>query len=385
MRLAIVTPRYGPEILGGAETLARNFAEQMAERNHEIHVWTSCAQDYYTWENIYPEGTTTNNNVIVYRFPITSYTPSKFNELSRLLINQWSLSYAQQQEWLMAGAHSQTFYEALSQKAGIYDALLILPYQTVLAQAAAWLAPERTILIPCLHNEPYAYLESARLLLEEVSGVLFLTPEEQTLAVNQLKVRLKQQDILGAAVSDLPNPPLKKHPSASPYLLAMGRLEAGKNLALLYDYMQRLADDGSNLRLMMVGDGPYRPPAQPPFELRGFVSEDEKLNLLAGAEALIHPSLNESFSLVLLEAWLAKCPVLVHRECPVTFGHVQRSQGGLAFTTYGEFSSAVHQLTSQAKWAEQMGENGRSYVLQNYTWPVIIDRLENILESWISQ
>jgi glycosyltransferase involved in cell wall biosynthesis len=302
-----------------------------------------------------------------------------------LLINQWSLSYAQQQEWLMAGAHSQTFYEALSQKAGIYDALLILPYQTVLAQAAAWLAPERTILIPCLHNEPYAYLESARLLLEEVSGVLFLTPEEQTLAVNQLKVRLKQQDILGAAVSDLPNPPLKKHPSASPYLLAMGRLEAGKNLALLYDYMQRLADDGSNLRLMMVGDGPYRPPAQPPFELRGFVSEDEKLNLLAGAEALIHPSLNESFSLVLLEAWLAKCPVLVHRECPVTFGHVQRSQGGLAFTTYGEFSSAVHQLTSQAKWAEQMGENGRSYVLQNYTWPVIIDRLENILESWISQ
>ena len=383
MRLAIITPRYGTEVFGGAERLAHSLAEQLAVRDYEIDIWTSCAKDYYTWENVYDAGTTTVNNITVRRFPITHYNRSKFNELSQLLIQQWGLSHLEQQEWFAAGAHSYALYEALSRQASQCDALLILPYQAVLAQAAAWIAPERTVLIPCLHNEPYAYLESARLILEEVHGLLFLTPEEQSLACDQLKVRPKKQDVMGAAVSEPTNRPFRRDQSTSPYLLSMGRLEGGKNMALLYEYMQRLANEGSPLRLVLAGDGIFRPPAEPPFDLRGSVSEEEKLNLLAGAEALVHPSLNESFSLVLLEAWLAQCPVLVHKACPVTVGHVKRSQGGLAFATYGEFALAVRQIMSQPEQAKQMGENGRNYVLQNYTWPIIIERLEQILANWL--
>ncbi|MEZ4593424.1 MAG: glycosyltransferase family 4 protein [Chloroflexota bacterium] len=382
MKLAIITPRYGAEILGGAETFARHLAEKLAQRNHRVHVYTSCAKDYYSWENVYPEGSRNLNQVTVHRFAITSYHQSSFGSLSQRLVHQWELNKNEQQAWLTAGAHSQNLYRALAQEAANYDALLVLPYQATLAQAAAWVAPERTILIPCLHNEPYAYLELSRLLLADVHGVLFLTPEEQALTVHQLKVPLKRQGVLGAAVSTPATSFNQRNPATPPYILTLGRLEAGKNLGLLYDYVERLANEGSPLTLILAGDGPYAPPMQPPFEVRGFVSDAEKQTLLAGATALVHPSLNESFSLVLLEAWLAECPVLVHKQCPVTLGHVTRSQGGLAFETFGEFSAAIHLFLTQANVAAEMGGNGRSYTSQNYTWPIILDRLEAFLKEW---
>ncbi|MEZ4594915.1 MAG: glycosyltransferase family 4 protein [Chloroflexota bacterium] len=385
MKLAIITPRYGAEILGGAETFARHLAEKLAERDHQIHVYTSCAQDYYTWENVYPEGSTSHNQVAVHRFPITRYNQTRFSALSQNLINQWQLSQADQKAWLAAGAHSQPLYQALAHEAKNYDALLVLPYQATLAQAAAWIAPKQTILIPCLHNEPYAYLEISRLLLTEALGVLFLTPEEQAFTAEQLNVDLRRQEVLGAAVSASTTPFIKRDPTTPPYLLTLGRLEAGKNLGLLYDYMQRLAEAGSPAKLVLAGDGPYKPPAGPPFEVRGFVPEAEKQALVAGATALVHPSLNESFSLVLLEAWLASRPVLVHKSCPVTSGHVRRSGGGLAFATYGEFAAAVNLLLSEPALANQMGDNGRTYTNQNYTWPHIINRLETTLKNWLTK
>jgi glycosyltransferase involved in cell wall biosynthesis len=382
MKLAIITPRFGEAILGGAETFARHLAEKLVASHHQVHVWTSCAQDYYSWENVYPEGSTILNQVTVRRFPITSYNQPHFSKLSQKLVAHWALGKDEQKAWLMAGAHSQLLYQALAQEASDYDALLVLPYQATLAQAAAWVAPEKTILIPCLHNEPHAYLTLSRLLLTEVGGTLFLTPEEQLFANRQLNIKLKRQGVLGAAVSDFAAPRVPRNPTRPPYLLAIGRLEAGKNLGLLYDYVQRLADEGSPLTLVLAGDGPYKPPHQPHFQLHGFVAEAEKQALLAGTTALIHPSLNESFSLVLLEAWLAECPVLVHSQCPVTAGHVTRSQGGLAFATFNEFSAAIKQLLTEPETAAKMGANGRSYTAQNYTWPRIIGRLEKFLQSW---
>ena len=383
MRLAIVTPRYGDEILGGAESLARGLAERLATQGHDVHVWTSCARDYYTWESVYAAGTESVNGVTVHRFPITGWQPKKFAKYSQKLDTVGYLAWAKQLNWLQSGAHSSLLYEQLDSQVDDFAAIVTLPYQSTLVQAAAWIAPEKTVLIPCLHDEAYAYMETARLLLQTVCGVLFLTPEEQQLANNQLSVKVKQEAVLGAAVSlrnqsfSAPSPP------TDPYLLTIGRLEKGKNLALLYDYIARLADEGHSIHLVLAGLGDFKPPAHPAFTWHKAVSETEKARLLAGAVALVHPSLNESFSLVLLESWLAGRPVLVHGNCAVTSGHVTRSQGGLTFVTYGDFVTAVHHLLNYPEKATAMGANGRAYVQQNYTWPVIIERLEGILARWL--
>ena len=59
VKLAFVTPRYGIEVIGGAETAARMLAERLCLRaGWEVEVLTSCALDHLTWENTEPAGTT---------------------------------------------------------------------------------------------------------------------------------------------------------------------------------------------------------------------------------------------------------------------------------------------------------------------------------------
>ncbi|HEX7442515.1 MAG TPA: hypothetical protein VF320_01425, partial [Acidimicrobiales bacterium] len=73
MKLSFVTPRYGTEVIGGAETAARMLAERLCLRpGWEVEVLTSCALDHLTWENTEPAGTSVINGVTVRRFPTAS-------------------------------------------------------------------------------------------------------------------------------------------------------------------------------------------------------------------------------------------------------------------------------------------------------------------------
>jgi glycosyltransferase involved in cell wall biosynthesis len=287
--------------------------------------------------------------------------------------------------WLESAAHSAPLYKYIAQQAAGFDAIVALPYASPLAHYAAWAAPDKFIFWPCLHDEPYAYMEPIHLLLERVWGVMFNTPEEGQLALGKLHIKPRQAAVLGEGVilPELTTVNGNGHQADGPYIAYVGRLEAGKNLLLLYDYMRRYADNGGKVKLVVMGKGPLEPPQHPAFDYRGFVSDEEKAVTCADALALCQPSLNESFSLVIMESWLAGRPVLVPEECDVTREHVRRSKGGLWFYSAEEFGAALDWLAGHPEQATRMGRNGRRYVLQNYTWTAVAERFERILGRWM--
>ena len=384
MRIAFVLARFGREIVGGAETLARGLATEAVRQGWQVEVWTTCATSYATWANDLPPGRDEVDGVPVLRFAIDSWDPAAHNALSRKLQLPFALPLDEQYDWLANGPQSTPLYQHIAAHRREWDAVIIMPYLHSITYHAAWLAGKKVVIWPCLHDEVFAYMEPFRILLESVWGVVFISPEEASLAIIKLGMRLQQTAIVGSGFYLSDTPPETADPS-SPYLLYVGRLSAGKNVHVLFEYVSRYVDEGGDLRLVVVGAGPRKPPDHPAFDFRGFVSEEEKTRLYSSALALCQPSFNESFSLVLMESWLARRPALVWSACDVTRGHVERSKGGLWFASYWEFKEAVDWLKRNPFASARMGRNGHKYVELNYSWNHVFARFSAILSRWNSE
>jgi glycosyltransferase involved in cell wall biosynthesis len=176
----------------------------------------------------------------------------------------------------------------------------------------------------------------------------------------------------------------QKYGVDNPFLLYVGRRDAGKNVPLLLHYWERYIQSNPEtaVRLVLLGPGEIAipPPAQPYTYDFGFVPLQDKYDAYAAGDVFCQPSINESFSLVIMEAWLTETPVLVNGRCAVTREHVRRSNGGLYFNNYAEFAATLAYLLTHSAQAKRMGENGRDYVLSNYQWPTIVAKYAQIIK-----
>ena len=85
------------------------------------------------------------------------------------------------------------------------------------------------------------------------------------------------------------------------------------------------------------------------------------------AEALIIPSKYESLSLVVLESFACKVPVIANGECEVLKDHIVNSNGGWTYTNEEEFLSVLKKVIGGSENV-QKGLNGYEYVTKNYSW-----------------
>jgi glycosyltransferase involved in cell wall biosynthesis len=158
----------------------------------------------------------------------------------------------------------------------------------------------------------------------------------------------------------------------SPYFIYVGRIDANKGCAELFDhFVDYVAISERPLDLVLIGTPILEIPSHPRIRHLGFVSDADKFDAIAGATALIMPSYFESLSMVALEAWALGRPVLANGRCDVLVGQSQRSNAGLYYQNAAEFRAAADRLLEDEALARALGENGRAYYSDNYAWPVI--------------
>ena len=138
--------------------LARGLARELARQGHTVEIWTSCARDHYTWRNELPPGAAAIDGLPVQRFPIDRWAPDVRARLDTKLHAYRQLAVADQYAWLESGPISSALCRHIAAHAAAFDGIVALPYANPLVHAAAWMAPARTLLWPCLHDEPYAYI-----------------------------------------------------------------------------------------------------------------------------------------------------------------------------------------------------------------------------------
>jgi glycosyltransferase involved in cell wall biosynthesis len=134
----------------------------------------------------------------------------------------------------------------------------------------------------------------------------------------------------------------------------------------------------------MLGDPLMEIPERDDIVTTGFVDYDVRDSAIAGALAFMQPSFFESFSMVLTEAFAHRIPALVQGRCEVLRGHAQRSGAAIPYVGFAEFECALELLRNDPALVEAMGAAGREYVEREYSWDVVLDRYESLLEATIA-
>ncbi len=388
LKLALVCPRYAAGAAGGAEVLIQRWAEYLAARGHDVEVLTTCARNHFTWENHFPPGPGRVNGVSVIRFPVNPRDLIIHQKISEKIVHGIETTLAEEESWLDNGVTSDGLVRHLRENISRFDSVIFAPYLFGLTYRGITAVPEKAVLVPCLHNEPFAYLQTTRRIFFAARAVFFNTDGERQLAESLFSGIGEKSRVVGMGVEPPPeiNPRQfsKKFRIRRPFLLYAGRREEGKNTPLLVDYFRLFRDLHSRqLDLVLVGSGPVTVSGRARRVVLdvGFLEEQQKWNAYGAAWAFCQPSTNESFSIVLLESWLAGKPALVNAFCPVTLAHCRASGGGLWFRDYYEFEECLFYLLKRPDCAAAMGAAGRDYVRQNYSWETIINKLEsNLIE-----
>jgi glycosyltransferase involved in cell wall biosynthesis len=295
-----------------------------------------------------------------------------------------------QASWLEHSAHSPELYAHLAVHGASYDLMIFIPYLfgTTIYGSALW--PEKSVIWPCLHDEVYAYFADVRLMLRSAHGLMYVSEPEQALAEGKLGVRNRAARLIGFGMDPFPAVGERfrgRFGLTEPFVLYAGRLDPLKNVMQLLSHFRayREARPESELKLVLAGSGPLPVPQHPDVVPVGSLGSDDLHDACDAATVLCQPSLVESFSIVLMEAWLARTPVLVHGHCAVTRHHVLQSNGGLYYTSAEEFTGALDWLLDHPQGRRQMGLQGQDYVLREFNWPTVLDRFRAAVRVWTTQ
>ncbi|MBX9718543.1 MAG: glycosyltransferase [Microbacteriaceae bacterium] len=376
-----MVPRFGRSLVGGAETLVRRLSTRALPPGWLSEIATTCAVNHATWRNELAAGATREDGLTVHRFEVDPRDPARHDRAHRAVLDGRA-DYVDELEWLSSGVWSSELGRFLA--SSDHDLVIFCPYLFGTTLWGAQVRPERAVILPCLHDEPYARFETVRRVLGGARGCIFNAPAEERLARRLCQFRDGGVVGLGFDAPDEAAPAgfAERH-GLGRYVLYAGRLEQGKRVDVAVEYATRHARERAGApKLVLIGDGDYRPPAAArDVVLRlGFVAESEKRAAYASALALVNPSQLESLSIVLMEAWLEGTPAVVARGSEVMREHCARSGGGVPFDSYEEYRDAVDSLLDDPAEARRTGALGREYVLDVYGWSAVSSRFRDIAE-----
>lgn len=399
--IALVIPWFGKELTGGAELQAWNIASRLSQRGHSVEVLTTCCKSYTEdWStNHYEAGDyEEQGGILVRRFEVIQRNRVEFDRVCKTLLET-------PQEALKAGVspisqedeeifqdhliNSPQLLEYIAGSNNRYSSFFFMPYLYGQILRGLPLVSNRSILIPCLHDESYAYLKATQNAFFKANSILWNSKGEFELGIKLYgPCIIPKSQVVGEGIevevnpfevssNNFPQPP-------NQYLLTLGRKDEGKGTHFLVDAFKSFkSSHKSNMSLVLAGPGSENF-SDSKFDIidYGLISEAHKQALLAEMVALAQPSPKESFSRVIFEAWKNSKPVIARTSCLATSWAVRDSEGGWIADSVEEWWQVFETIekTSESD-LNAIGEKGGKYGSDIANWDKSIDRIESALEQ----
>jgi glycosyltransferase involved in cell wall biosynthesis len=384
MKIAFVVQRYGKEVMGGSELHCRQIAEVLAESGFDCTVYTTTAKDYITWKNEYSPGETIWNGVLVKRFKVDK-------ERDITVFNKYS-------DWIFANEHTEedevewmeqqgpvcpSLCDALEKEEDEHDVFVFFTYLYYNTFWGLQRVKKPKTLVSTAHDEPALYLDMMKQVFALPDAFMFNTEAERSMLAKEFPFENKYQDIVGVGV-EIPENVLgslfsQRHGVMPPFVLYAGRIEPGKGCQELIDFFVRYNRKNPELTLVLIGNLLMEIPKHPKIRYLGFLSPEDKNAAMAAALATIHPSRLESLCMAALESMAVRTPILVQEQTEPLKQHCLKGGSGLFYSNVREFEEAIELFSTDSRLREKMGENGLSYVKDNYSWPKIVEKYKRLL------
>lgn len=401
-RLGIVIQTFGVEVNGGAEVHTRMIAEKLSA-TYQVTVLTSRALDFRTWEPHYPAGPSVENGIEILRFTNSCRRSGKEQEYWGRKIRgrhfpqkvhrwmgkpKWLLKFFPQAgitlqdgvAWLEAqGPCMPDLLSYLTNNEKVYAAFIFITAAYYPSAMGVLTVPHKSILIPTMHDERSIYGEIYQKVMAAPQWLLFNTRAEQKFSENLFSIGHVHKRIAGVGIerfADCLFPDktvLAQYRITKPYLIYVGRIDSAKGCDTLINFFLRyVTETGQEVKLVMVGKNFMEPILHPNIAFTGFVAEEVKRQLMLQATALVIPSAYESLSLVLLESFGCRVPVVANGQTEVLKDHIDDSSGGWCYTDYVGFKQAVSEATTNPDENARKGAAAYQYVKKNYSWEKVM-------------
>jgi glycosyltransferase involved in cell wall biosynthesis len=183
-----------------------------------------------------------------------------------------------------------------------------------------------------------------------------------------------------------------KEKTQKPTILYLGRLRKYKRVNLLIGIFTRIKRKIKNVTLIIVGEGQDRAnieylirkmKLEKSIILKGFVSEEEKRNLLSSSWVLAFPSLMEGWGLVAMEAAACGTPTAGF-NVPGVKDAVKNGKSGLLASTKNEFTKNIIKILENKNLRNELSKNSVLWT-KNFTWEKssnnFLEEIKNVINE----
>ncbi len=241
-------------------------------------------------------------------------------------------------------------------------------------------------------------------IFRRISRYVYERTNKATVVSSFLKDKLlRNTDVIaGDDVSVIPMPVGMEHfPKTAqpendvPVLLSVARYTKQKRLGDIMSAAAKLKAEGIPFKIIMVGEGPLEAELKKAVADGGLDDQIEFMSLVAQqrlgelyrqSDAVILSSEDEGFGLVLVEAGFTGRVVVGSRSGGIT-DIINDGENGLLYELgdIEALSECIRQILTDRELRAQLGEGNYKRATENFSTPVLVDRVYNLFMSVSSE